>query len=175
MPKRESIKQRSIYVYLPSLEMVEDWKAKANKAKVSISQFVIEHVTNSVTQEEGEEAYKPRAELLQKLRDKDEQIEKLTRECEVLKLALERVESELRRYRAEPFLDEGFRGIRGYDKRLIELLRKGDAVDSDHLLRLLKIDPRETTLTKAVSKQLENLEAYGLVEKTRRGWKWTSK
>jgi flagellar motility protein MotE (MotC chaperone) len=175
MPKRESIKQRSIYVYLPSLEMVEDWKAKANKGKVSISQFVIEHVTNSITQEEGEEAYKPRAELLQKLREKDEQIEKLTREGEVLKLALERVEGELRRYRAEPFLDEGFRGIRGYDKRLIELLKKGEAVDSDHLLHLLKIDPRETTLTKAVSKELENLEAYGLVEKTRRGWKWTSK
>jgi hypothetical protein len=175
MGKTESIKQRSIYVYLPSLEIVKDWKAKAKKTNVSISQFVIEHVTNSLRQEDGEEAYKPRAELIQQLHEKDEQIEKLTRESEVFKLTLERVEGELCRYRAEPFLGEGFRGIRGYDRRLIELLRKGDAIDSDHLLRLLKINPRDTALVKAVSKQLENLEAYGLVEKTRRGWKWTGK
>lgn len=175
MPKTESIKQRSVYVYLPSLEMVKDWKAKANKAKVSISQFVIEHVGNSLRQEEGEEAYKPRAELIQHLREKDEQIEKLTRENEVLKLALERVESELAKYRAEPFLGEGFRGVRKYDRYLVELLKKGDVIDSDHLLHLLKISPRDTLLVKAVSKQLENLEAYGLVEKTRRGWKWASK
>lgn len=172
MGKTDSIKQRSVYVYLPSLEMVEDWKAKAKKSRVSVSQFVIEHVTNSLRQEEGEEEYKPRAELIQQLREKDEQIGKLTREGEILRLALERVENELRRYRSEPFLEEDFRGVRGYDRRLVELLRKGDAVDSDHLLHLLRIDPRDTHLVKAVSKQLENLEAYGLVEKTRRGWRW---
>jgi hypothetical protein len=174
MGKTESIKQRSIYVYLPSEEMVEDWKAKAKKSSASISRFVIEHVTNSLRQEEGEEAYKSRAELLQQIREKDEQIEKLTRENEIVKLALERVENELQRYRAAPFLEEDFKGIRRYDRRLIELLKKGDTVDSDHLLRLMKINPRDTPLVKAISNQLGNLEAYGLIEKTRRGWKWVS-
>jgi len=174
MGKTESIKQRSIYVYLPSEEMVDDWKAKAKKSSASISRFVIEHVTNSLRQEEGEEAYKSRAELMQQIHERDEQIEKLTRENEIVKLALERVENELRRYRAEPFLDEKFEGIRAYDRKLVELLKKGDTVDSDHLLRLMKINPRDTPLVKAISNQLGNLEAYGLVEKTRRGWKWVS-
>lgn len=174
MGKTDSIKQRSIYVYLPSVELVKDWKAKAKKSSESISRFVIEHVTNSLRQEEGEEAYKSRAELLQQIREKDEQIQKLTRENEITKLALERVENELQRYRAEPFLEESFTGIRRYDRRLIELLKKGDTVDSDHLLRLMKISPRDTPLVKAISNQLGNLEAYGLVEKTRRGWKWVS-
>jgi hypothetical protein len=174
MGKTESIKQRSIYVYLPSVELVKDWKVKAKKTGASVSRFVIEHVTNSLRQEEGEEGYKSRAKLLQQIREKDEQIEKLTRENEIVKLALERVENELQRYRAEPFLEEGFKGIRRYDRRLIELLKKGDTVDSDHLLRLLKINPRDTPLVKAVTKQLENLEAYGLVDKTLRGWKWVS-
>jgi len=172
MGKTESIKKRSIYVYLPSEEMVEDWKAKAKKSCESISRFVIEHVTNSLRQEEGEEGYKSRAELIQQLRTKDESIAKLARENEILRLALERVENELRRYRAEPFLEEDFKGIRGYDKRLVERLKKGDTVDSDHLLHLLKIDPRDTPLVRAMTKQLENLEAYGLVEKTLRGWRW---
>ena len=174
MGKTESIKQRSIYVYLPSVELVKDWKAKARKSNASVSRFVIEHVANSLRQEEGEEAYKSRAELLQQIREKDEQIQKLTRENEIVKLALDRVENELQRYRAEPFLEESFTGIRRYDRRLIELLKKGDTVDSDHLLRLMKISPRDAPLVKAISNQLGNLEAYGLVEKTRRGWKWVS-
>lgn len=172
MGKTESIKQRSIYVYLPSMEMVEDWKTRAKKSSTSISQFVIEHVTNSLRQEEGEEGYRPRADLIQQLREKDENIQKLTRENEILRLALERVENELRRHRAEPFLDDQFRGIRGYDRRLVELLKKGESIDSDHLLHLLRIDPRDTFLVKAISRQLENLEVYGVVEKTRRGWRW---
>jgi hypothetical protein len=174
MGKTESIKQRSIYVYLPSVELVKDWKAKAKKSSASISRFVIEHVTNSLRQEEGEEEYKSRAELMQQIREKDEQIQKLTRENEIIKLALERVENELERYRAAPFLEEDFKGIRKYDRRLIELLKKSEAVDSDHLLRLMKISPRDTPLVKAISNQLGNLEAYGLVEKTRRGWRWVS-
>ncbi len=172
MVSRESLKGRSIYVYLPSDEMSRDWKDRAKKSNVSISQFVLEHVGNSLDQEEGDRSFKSRAQILQDLRLKDETIEKLGRENEVLTLALERVENELRRYRAEPFLEEDFRGFRGYDKKLVELLRKGEAVDSDHLLRTLKIDPRDASLVKAVDRQLQNLEAYGLVEKTRRGWKW---
>lgn len=169
---RESLKARSIYVYLPSQEMSRDWKDRAKKSHVSISQFVLEHVGNSLSQEEGEQSFKSRAQILQDLRSKDEALQKLARENEVLTLALERVENELRRYRAEPFLEEGFRGIRGYDRKLVELLRKGEAVDSDHILRMLRIDVRDTPLVKAVDKQLQNLEAYGLAEKTRRGWKW---
>jgi hypothetical protein len=152
--------------------MVGDWKARAKKSNVSISQFVYEHVTNSLRQEEGEESYKPRAELIEELRKKDEAIEKLTRENEITKLALERVETELRRYRAEPFLEENFQGTRKYDTKLIELLKKGPPIDSDHLLRQLRISPRETELVKAVSRQLENLQDYGLVSKTHHGWKW---
>ena len=168
---RESIRQRAVYVYAPSVKMLEEWKSRARKANVPLSKFVLEHVNNSIGQEEDEE-YKPRSKLLEELKRKNDAIDKLSRENEITKLALERLETELRKYRAEPFLEENFRGIRRYDRRLIELLKKGEVVDSDVLLRLLRINPRETDLVKAVSNQLGNLEAYGLVEKTRRGWRW---
>ncbi len=161
-----------MYVYLPSVEMVTDWKARAKKSNVPLSQFVMEHVTNSLRQEAGEEGYKPRAELIEELRKKDEAAEKLTRELEITKLALERVEGELRRYRAEPFLDEGFRGKRRYDEKLIEILKKGQPIDSNQLLHQLRISPKEPDLVKALSNQLANLQSYGLVQKTHHGWKW---
>jgi len=46
--KTETIKQRSIYVYLPSLEMVVDWKRRAERAGVSLSRFVYERVEDSI-------------------------------------------------------------------------------------------------------------------------------
>jgi hypothetical protein len=171
---REAIRERSVYVYVPSVQMLQDWKGKAKKAHAPLSKFVLEHVNNSLRQEEGED-YKPRVKLIEELRKKDEELQKLSRENEIIKLALERVETELRRYRAEPFLDDGFQGIRKYDRKLIELLRKGKAVDSDRLLHLLRINPREGDLVKAVSRQLENLQGYGLVRKTHHGWRWVSK
>jgi hypothetical protein len=170
--KTKAINERYVYAYLPSVEMVRDWKTKAKKSNASISQFILEHVTNSLRQEQGEESYKPRAEMIEELRKKDEANEKLTRDLEITKLALERVEGELRRYRAEPFLDEGFRGKRRYDEKLIELLKKGQPISSDQLLHQLRISPKETDLVKALSNQLENLQSYGLVQKTHHGWKW---
>jgi hypothetical protein len=170
LPKSQ-LQNRTVYVYLSSEKELQNWKQRAEKSHVPLSQFVHEHVSNSLRQEEGED-YKPRTKLIEELRQKDETIEKLTRENEITKLALERVENELRRYRAEPFAQENFQGVRKYDRKLIELLKNGQAVDSDHLLRLLRINPRETDLVKAVNNQLENLEAYGLIQKTRRGWKW---
>jgi len=54
--KTEIIKQRVIYVYLPSLEMVEDWKRRVEKAGVSLSRFVVERVKDSIRREKGEES-----------------------------------------------------------------------------------------------------------------------
>jgi len=70
-------------------------------------------------------------------------------------------------------LEERFEGVRKYDKELIDILKRRGVVDSDALLEYLGIDPRDSDLVKAVSKQLESFEAYGLVSLTKRGWRWT--
>jgi hypothetical protein len=64
--KTETIKERAIYVYLPSHEMVKDWKKRAKKQGASLSKFVIEHVENSLRQED-EPTYKPRGELIKEI------------------------------------------------------------------------------------------------------------
>jgi len=45
-------------------------------------------------------------------------------------------------------------------------------MDSYKLLSELGIDPGEAELVKAVSRQLEELEGFGLISSTQRGWKW---
>jgi hypothetical protein len=152
--------------------MVEDWKRRAEKAGVSISKFVIERVEESIRREEGEEGYLSRAELIKRLRDAEEELKKVKSENRLLKKLAENLDNELRRYRAQPFLEEAFEGVRRFDRDLIELLRRGGSYTEEQILTHLNIDPSDTDLVKAVSKQLEALEGYGLLEYKGRGWKW---
>jgi len=170
--KTKTIKDRAIYVYLPSLKMVEDWKTKAEKAGVSISKFVFERVEDSIRREEGEEGYLSRLELIKRLKDSDEELKKLRDENRLLKKLVDNLDNELKRHRARPFLEEGFEGVRSFDKELIDLLRKGGSYKDDEILVHLNIDPSDAELVRAVSKQLEVLEGYGLVEYVGRGWRW---
>ena len=170
--KTETIKERAIYVYLPSLEMVGDWKSKAEKAGTSISKFIMERVEDSIRREEGEGSYLNRLELIKRLSDSEEELKKLRSENRLLKNLVDNLDNELKRYRAGPFLEEDFKGIRRFDKELIDLLKKGGSYSGDGILVHLNIDSSDTELVKAINKQLEALERYGLVEYVGRGWKW---
>jgi hypothetical protein len=52
---RESIRERAAYVYAPSVQMLDDWVGRANKSHAPLSKFVLEHVNNSIRQEDAEE------------------------------------------------------------------------------------------------------------------------
>ena len=75
--KTETIKQRAIYVYLPSLEMVQEWKDRSKKAGTSISKNVIERVEDSFRREDGEEGYTSRLELIKRQRKYEEELKKI--------------------------------------------------------------------------------------------------
>jgi len=170
--RTETIKDRAIYVYLPSLEMIEDWKRRAEKAGTSISKFVLERVEDSIRREEGEEGYVSRLELIGRLRKAEDELKKLRDENRLLRNLVENLDKELKRYRAGPFLEEGFEGVRTFDRELVNVLRRGGTYSDGEILANLNIDPTDVDLVKAVGRQLEALEGYGLVEFTNRGWRW---
>jgi len=169
--KTETIKARSIYVYLPSIEQKGRWEETARKQGVSVSKFVVEHVEDSL-KKEGDSTFRSRDELLREVRELNEQLEWVGKEKRVLEIAIDRLEEELRRYRAQPFLDENFTCVRRYQEELVDLLRGSAVISSEDLLSRLGIQPSEHEAVKAMSKQLENLEAYGLVKSSPKGWRW---
>jgi hypothetical protein len=170
MGKTETIKQRSIYVYLPSNDMVQRWKTLAKNSGTSISKFVAEHVENSLRKEEAE--YKSRSALIEENHKLSETLNEKERRIGHLELLVEKLEQDLRQYRAQMFTDEEFTGVRSYDKKLIEILREPGVHDNDSILSRLRIKPSEADSVKALSKQLELLQSYGLVKATPRGWSW---
>jgi predicted nuclease with TOPRIM domain len=169
--KTETIKKRAIYVYLPSQKMAEDWKNKADKSGNSISKFVIDRVEDSIRKEKQED-YLSRLELIKKLNAADEELKQLRNDNRLLKKLVDNLDTELKKYRAKPFLDEDFKGVRRFDKELIDLLKQGGSLSGDEILTNLNISSSDTDLVKAVNKQLELLENYSLVQYVGRGWKW---
>lgn len=167
--KAETIKKRAIYVYLPSVETAERWKKAADKAKMSISKFVFEHVENSLSQ--GNEL-SPKYKMIENIKSLSEENEELRKQNRMLGKVVDNLDEELRSFRIKPFLDPNGEGVRQYEKELIEVLRRRKFLRSDELLDLLKIKATDTDSIKAINKQLDNLRSYGLIKVVPGGWKW---
>jgi len=162
-------KSRYVYLYLPSAEDKARWEKLAEEAGVPLSKFVIE-VFESTLAEESD--FKPRGELVKEIGKLRSENKLLRDDVNQKKIVLEKYETELKRYRSQAFVENKFEGIRKYNRELIAVLKQGIVLDSYKLLEELGIDPNDSQLVKALSQQLEELEAYGLVTSTQRGWKW---
>jgi hypothetical protein len=162
-------KSRYVYLYLPSAEDKTRWDKLAKDAGVPLSKFVIE-VFESALAENSD--FKPRGELVKEIGKLRSENKELRDDVKQKKIVLEKYENELKRYRSEAFLDDQFNGVRKYSTRIIDILKRGVTIDSYKLLEELGIDLKDTELVSAVSSQLEELESYGLVTNTSRGWRW---
>ena len=169
MVKKKELKQRAIYVYPPA-EMAETWKTLAHKSGTSISKFVTEHVENSLGLAEND--YRSRSNVLEENRQLRETLTEKEKRNHHLELLVDKLEEDLRIYRSRLFTDSSSMGTRTYDKQLIALLREPGAHNTESILNRLRVKPTDTDVVKAISMQLENLEAYGLLKNTGKGWTW---
>jgi hypothetical protein len=162
-------KSRYVYLYLPSQADKERWEKLAVEAKTPLSKFSIEVVESSLSEDVD---YKPRGELMKEISAMGQENKELRDELRLKNVVIDRYEEELKRYRSAAFLEKGFEGVRKYHRELVDLLKRGGTYDSYRILEALGIKPTESDLVKAVSSQLEDLEAYGMIEATSKGWKW---
>ncbi len=161
-------KSRYVYLYLPSAADKARWEKLAEEAGVPLSKFVIEVVESTLSEKSD---FKPRGELVKEVGKLRSENKELRDDLKQKKIVLEKYENELKRYRSQAFVEYKFEGARKY-KDLIAILKRGVTVDSYKLLEELGIDPSETDLVKGISSQLEDLEKFGLVSSTQRGWRW---
>lgn len=145
------------------------WATLAETAKTPLSKWVIEIVESTLAENEE---FQPRREMVRELDILKSDVKSLRDDLRQKEIVLERYEAELKRYRAQPFLEADYKGVRPYSEELVRILKTCRPVDSYKLLEELGIDPRESDLVKAVSTQLEELEGYKLIKTDGRSWKW---
>jgi hypothetical protein len=141
----------------------------AKEAKTPLSKFIIEIVESTISEDID---FKPRGELVKEISGLRQENKEIHDELRLKNVVIERYEEELKRYRSAAFLEKGFEGVRKYHRELVDLLKRGGTYDSYRILDALGIKPTESDLVKAISSQLEDLEAYGMIESTSKGWKW---
>ena len=101
MVRNKELKQRAIYSYPPA-EMSARWKKAAETSGTSVSKFVIEHVENSLGKEEG---FQSRSVIIDENRHLRESLKEREKRVHHLELLVEKLEEDLRRYRAQIFTD----------------------------------------------------------------------
>jgi len=158
---------RLISLYVFSDKEKAHYLELARAAGVPLSKFLISKIEESL----AEKKRKP-AVSLKELEDLRARIHDLEEEIRLKDMILQKYQSAVEKQRSLSFLDDNFKGKRVLDLNLIDVLKKHGPIHEARLMSLLKVDPLDTELPQSVSKQLEDLEGYGLIEKGSRGWRW---
>lgn len=149
----------------PPKSVKERLQEQAREAGIPLSKYILNALEGPLPwPENGMDG--PNAQELR------EENEKLKQELSNKRLLLEKYENELNRLKATAFLDPHFRGSRFIDTRLLEILRERGPIHDGHLITALGIDLKDTEMVQAISAQLTELEAFGVVRRTSAGWRW---
>jgi len=159
---------RYTYVYHPSREHKERWKKIAARARIPLSKFIVSIVDGVIDEKEE---YKSRRELAGEVETLRQENIGLREDLHRKDIILSRYESELKRYRAAPWIEDT-PGIAQMNEDLIKILKARGSIEGGQLLEELGIDRRERDLAKAIHKQLESLMAFGAVEQDNGSWTW---
>jgi predicted RNase H-like nuclease (RuvC/YqgF family) len=175
--KTETIKKRAIWIYAPTLEQREQWNEIAKNNGMPLSRWIVHTIEDSILNLEDES--KSRKDIEEENKNLRKEIYELQNRLRQVTIIRDNLEREISRYRAEPFINESFEGVRRFDKELISLLRNAKAVDgknrfvdNDEILSRLGVKFSEVDSVKAISNQLSRLEGYDLVISGTKGWKW---
>ena len=170
MGKTDTIRERRVDVYLDSIDRKERWSRIAEEEGDSLSKFVQKCVEYAI--EKGGPDFGELGEESKKIRELEAELRNLRKDVKQKEIVIEKLESELKHHQVAPFLEENFEGRRQYDRELIDVLQAADRITGEELLKRLNIEPTQTDLVKGINTQLQQLEEYGLVRSTAKGWVW---
>lgn len=177
LDKTKTTRKRSITIYPSAQEIKEKWFEIAKKEGLSVSNFVIEVVEEYIQQKEGFSSKNELSKNLKSLTEQNERLREenieLSKKVDILNLLADRYENQLTEYKNKTFIENGkFEGVREYQQNLIELFKQKSSIGEDEVVDLLHINPHDVETLKAISKQIELLQDFGVVEKIRGGWRW---
>lgn len=162
-------------MYAQSLEMKQKWREVAADSGMTLSNYMMHMMELSLEQETLGTDRQTLLESNEILTERLQRAEEMVRALEALR---DKQDRELLAYRAQPFANQDFRGLRQLDRRLVELLKsrtsrgKQVTIPFDRLLHGLKVQPDEHKVIHALSAQLDAFVDYGLVEYTNSGYRW---
>ena len=177
MSKSDTIKQRRVDVYLPSLDLKEHWAKLATDAGFKSLSKYIAHV---MTVAHG--SVQPGFDLNEILEENEflkEQLQEANDRIRMLEALRDKLDDEVKGYRSYAFETLHYKGDRGLDSHLATIIRgyrnakgKPKPINSVKLLQLMDINPRDENRTTMLQAQLDILLDFGVIESTAVGYRW---
>lgn len=164
-PERE----RYIWLYCHSVEDKKRYQELANVADIPLSKYLLGIIDDALAIRENPGN---RTISIKELDTLKEDNKKLRDDLRLSRMLIERLGAENKSYKEAAFLNPSFTGILEYDAEVIQAIKTYGPIRTPRLLERLNIDPTDLKGIEALSRQLENLEAHGLVERSSNGWMW---
>ncbi len=171
--KTKTIKQKTVYVYLPSEKAVAAWHKEAERHGVSLSQFVFESVEAGIDPAKAKIRAKSNPdELAERVSDLEVQLKRAHADGAVKDAALEKLQADLSRYRVQQLKPQKGSANRQYDKKLIQIIQEKGQISNLDLLSALRVAPSDRELVDAYGEHLDRLAEWGIIAPTANGWRW---
>lgn len=174
---QDSVKRRSVSVYLPTNKMVDKWKRLAEKAGLSRSRYVQNIVEKYIKTEEAHRILSPLYKELDDIKREQKQLKKddlmHQKQIKILGSLTDEVEREQKQIDND-ILDVSKQVIMlgsstdGIDilSDIIDFLKERDVVKEQELLDLFCVDQGNTESVKVVNELLEDMVNFNLIKRS---------
>lgn len=168
--KTETIRKRAVTVYLPTEEMVDEWKAEADRHGMSVSSFVTEIVDDAVRKKRV--GTTPREELEKKLSQAQTELRAISEWARSANTALKRADETIADYRKrlERTVPETLDA--GITSQLVSAFMETRVILVEDIPAKVGIDLNDREGMAKVREALNFLRAANLVENRVFDWRW---
>ena len=170
--KTDTIRARTLKVYLPSEKLVNDWKSDAKESSLSLSQFILEAVERQ--RAHGTGPYLPKLELEQNFRDVQDELTQMKSKYEILETAYKKRDEDANKLSAllekQKNTPENLEVLR----KMIEWFKTmpDRNIDPEPLIDRLGIDSKDEQGLTQIREALSYLRNIGLVKTHMFYWEW---
>jgi hypothetical protein len=146
-------------IYFATPGQKEEAKAIAKSKGITLTQYIL----RLIEADQAREKRPPRPNREHELQAK---IATLEQDLRLTKMALDKAKLHISLTTPPPGV------VHKLDSRMVTILEGQKTVNEEGLLRMLNIQEGEKELIKLVRRELEDLEGFGLIRKTSKGWRW---
>jgi hypothetical protein len=169
--RKKTLKDRKVDLYLPTVEMVKQWKDEAEGHGLSLSKFVVEVVDDALRK--NPRGVTPREQLEDELNKTWAELTILSAEVEGLREAQKRSDATIAEYR-EKLAKPGAVSEESaeYVPLLAQLIQEEKVLPIETAKKLFGIGDKDVDALRAMGAAVDALASMGLVEKGISDWRW---
>ncbi|MDD3398253.1 MAG: hypothetical protein PHW93_01450 [Candidatus Methanomethylophilaceae archaeon] len=171
--KTETIRERCVNVYLPTMELVQDWKKDAENAGMPVSRYVFEVVERHRHSQAAN--ITPNWQLEERTKDLENRLAAVQSKYDILNLAFQRREEDVRRLNDELSKASKVSVDTRIVGKLVEIIsrRNGETVTMLDVSDELGVDKMTDEEIAQVREAQTLLKDIGLIESDGFiGWRW---